>query len=96
MRGLHVEIRRYMPPLWARESEAARALIIAGADVEAAGEEGYTPLHVAVAQGNASAARDLVERGASWDVVSALGFTPRQNALASENAELRALAGKAR
>jgi hypothetical protein len=80
--------------IWARDDEAARALLEAGADVNAKGEEGYTPLHVAVAQHNVAVARDLVARGASWDTTSGLGSSARQNALASDSAELRALAQK--
>jgi ankyrin repeat protein len=78
--------------LWARDDEAAQALLRAGADVNAEGEERYTPLHVAVAQNNVALVLDLLKRGASWDVVSELGSSPRQTALLSDRAELRALA----
>ena len=37
--------------IWAADDEAARALIDAGADIDRhAGEDGYTPLHAAIAQ----------------------------------------------
>ena len=38
--------------IWAGDDEAARALIDAGADIDAAGEDAYTPLHAAIAQRN--------------------------------------------
>ena len=45
--------------IWARDDEAARQLIDAGADVNAAGEDGYTPIHAALAQSNVALARRL-------------------------------------
>ena len=49
--------------IWAEDNEAARALIDAGADVNASGEDSYTPLHAAIAQRNATLARRLTDRG---------------------------------
>jgi ankyrin repeat protein len=85
--ALHVAI-------WAQDDQAARALLEAGADVNAPGEDGYTPLHVAVAQNNVAIARDLVARGASWDTINEFGSSSRRNALASNSQELKALAQK--
>ena len=45
--------------IWAGDDEAARQLIDAGADVNAAGEDGYTPIHAALAQSNVALARRL-------------------------------------
>jgi len=80
--------------MWAQDDQAARALLEAGADVNAPGEDGYTPLHVAVAQNDVALARELVARGALWDKVNEFGSSSRGNALASESPELRALAQK--
>ena len=81
--------------LWARDDEAARALVDGGADVNAVGDMSETPLHVAVAQGNAALARYLVEHAASWDIVSEFGVSARNKALRSDDRELRALAASA-
>jgi ankyrin repeat protein len=78
--------------LWAGDDEAARALVDAGADVNAPGEMSETPLHVAVAQGNTAMARHLLDHGADWDTVSELGFSARQRALSAKDVELRKLA----
>ena len=50
--------------IWAGDDEAARALIDAGADVNAMGEDGYTPFHAAIAQSRrgAGAAPDRPRR----------------------------------
>jgi ankyrin repeat protein len=77
--------------LWARDDEAARALVDSGADINATGDMGYTPLHVAVAQTNAVLAAYLSERGASWDTPNEFGFTPRTNAMASEDVAITTL-----
>jgi uncharacterized protein len=81
--------------LWARDDEAARALVDAGADVNAVGDMSETPLHVAVAQSNAKLAKCLVEHGASWDIVSEFGASARDRALRSDDAALRDLASSA-
>ena len=44
--------------------EAAKALIDAGADMNKAGDLGYTPLHVACMKGNAEMVKLLIGRGA--------------------------------
>lgn len=78
--------------LWARDTEAALALITAGADVNAIGEEGYTPLHVAIAQENVEAVRALATHGASWHIASQLGPSAVAAAGHSANPDLRAMA----
>ena len=75
----------------ADDDEAARALIDAGADVNASGEDAYTPLHAAIAQRNASIARRLTERGASWEAVNAFGCSVREAARRSDDPAIHAL-----
>jgi ankyrin repeat protein len=78
--------------LWGRDDEAARALVDAGADVNALGDMSSTPLHAAIAQHNTEMVKYLTAHGASWDVVSELGSSPRDEARRSDNPELRAMA----
>ena len=54
----------------------ARALIIAGADVNAASSSGMIPLHIATSQGNAEMVTVLIERGADVNKVYKNGMTP--------------------
>jgi orotate phosphoribosyltransferase len=77
--------------IWAEDNEAARALIDAGADVNAPGEDAYTPLHAAIAQRNAALARRLTERGGSWESVNAFGCSVREASRRSDDAAIRAL-----
>lgn len=50
-------------------TEAARAMLDAGADIDALDGEGFSPLHNACEQGHAEVAKLLLERGAKWDTV---------------------------
>lgn len=77
--------------IWADDDEAARALIDAGADVNAAGEDAYTPLHAAIVQRNAALARRLTDRGASWESVNAFACSVREAARRSDDAAIHAL-----
>jgi orotate phosphoribosyltransferase len=77
--------------IWADDHEAARALIEAGADVNAPGEDAYTPLHAAIAQRNAALARRLTDRGASWDAVNAFACSVREAARRSDDPAVHAL-----
>ena len=77
--------------IWTRQFDAARALIDAGADVNAVGEDGYTPLHAAIAQGEVPLARRLTERGASWESVNAFACSVREAARRSDDPSVRAL-----
>ena len=71
--------------------EAIEMLVRAGADVDAAGELGCTPLYEAVGQGHA-AARRLLDAGASPHLRNEyFGSTPAERALGSRNPELVAL-----
>jgi len=54
----------------------ARALIAAGADLDAADHEGFTPLHFAAQQHAVAVARLLVESGATIDAANKHGNTP--------------------
>lgn len=52
------------------------ALFNAGADLNASGEHGYTPLHNAVEQGNVDAVKWLLENGADKGLCNSSGETP--------------------
>jgi len=56
-------------------------LIAAGADVNAVGDMGYTPLHVAVSQQSVALVKALLAAGARSDVKSEIGGTAREDAL---------------
>jgi len=49
---------------------AAKALIDVGAEVNKAGDLGYTPLHIACMQGNSQMVKLLVDRGADLFALS--------------------------
>jgi len=71
---------------------AAKTLIDAGADLNRAGDLGYTPLHVACMQGNAEMVRFLVARGADLFAMSE-GDTPFTTARLSDHDHICDLLG---
>lgn len=81
--ALHVVLRR-------NDSDAALALIEAGAKVTAAGDMSETPLHIAVRQQNLQAVDALLKAGADPDAISEFGQSPRRMA-AERGPELRKL-----
>jgi ankyrin repeat protein len=56
--------------------EEIEALVAGGADVNAIGDMGSTPLHEAVETGHTAAVKFLVEHGSRTDVRNAFGRTP--------------------
>ncbi len=58
------------------DAAIVRAMVAHGADVNAAGANAYTPLHVAASRGNQELVRFLVESGARVDAKMADGKTP--------------------
>jgi len=62
---------------WRKELDAMRALILAGADVNAIGDMGETPFHVAMHDPCPDAVELFLAAGADPDVVSEFGETPR-------------------
>ena len=62
--------------------EAARLLLAAGADPNAVGERGCTPLHEALEHKHLQVARMLIAAGASMDTTNRDGVTPRDLAKA--------------
>jgi ankyrin repeat protein len=64
------------------------AIVSSGADANASTQEGWTPLHFAVASGNPEAVRSLVLEGASIEAVNGLGLTPLQLAICYDVADL--------
>ena len=65
-----------------------KRLIMAGADVEASGEHGYTPLHVAASRGDETLCDLLIARGAKPHATMDDGTTPAQLATARGFPEL--------
>ncbi|AEO41918.1 hypothetical protein XACM_1638 [Xanthomonas euvesicatoria pv. citrumelo F1] len=63
-------------------------LVSLGADVNSAGEHGYTPLHNAVEQGIVVAVKWLLERGANKEAVNDAGMTPKGLAVVLGEKEL--------
>ena len=61
--------------------QTARYLVEHGADVNAAGDYGWTPLHAAAYQGLNDVIEYLVSKGANIDAKDALGQTPLSIAL---------------
>ena len=60
-----------------RNNDIVRVLhLLEGADIDAAGTNGMTALHVAAGFGYPELTRILIEHGASLNVVAALGKTP--------------------
>jgi len=64
------------------------AVVSSGADANACTQEGWTPLHFAVAAGNPEAVRSLVLEGASIDTPNGMGLTPSQLAICYDVADL--------
>jgi ankyrin repeat protein len=58
--------------------DVVRALVSAGAELNAQAEHNYTPLHEAIEQEHRDVARFLIEAGAKLDVANADGVTPQQ------------------
>jgi orotate phosphoribosyltransferase len=77
--------------IYTNERDAARALIAAGADVNAVGEDHYTPLHAAIAQADVPLVRLLTERGGSWDLVNKFACSVREAARRSDDPGMKAL-----
>jgi ankyrin repeat protein len=59
------------------DRHAARILLEAGADIDAKGDMGCTPLYFAVMGGHVQVAELLVRRGADPDAQSEFSFSPR-------------------
>ena len=65
---------------WRNDLNAVGVLIHAGANVNAVGDMGQTPLHVAIAMENVAMIKALLEAGARDDIRSEFGLTPREDA----------------
>ncbi len=61
---------------WPTGIEKVRELLAAGADPNAKGERGNTPLHSALSRGRTDSTRALLEAGASVDATNDSGQTP--------------------
>lgn len=71
--------------------EELEVLLAHGADVDSAGEHGYTPLHNAVEQGMLGAVTWLLRHGANKEVRNSLGDSPRELAVVLGEMEISGL-----
>ncbi|MHA6325997.1 ankyrin repeat domain-containing protein [Roseivivax sp. CAU 1753] len=74
--------------LYGRELFPAQALIEVGADVDLAGNCGFTPLHVAVWCNDARAVEMLLDAGANPAMRNSDGQTPLDMAIEADHAEV--------
>jgi hypothetical protein len=70
------------------ELDALRSLLAEGADVDAADEQGWTPLNYAAGRGDAEAVRLLLEHGADPTVTGRDNRTPLMIARAADRKEV--------
>jgi ankyrin repeat protein len=68
-----------------------KILLDAGADVNANGDMGASPLYFAVMRGHVQVAELLLQNGANPDASNELGFTPRSLAKHKQNKAMLAL-----
>jgi ankyrin repeat protein len=68
------------------ELEKVRALLDAGADIEAPSDGGYTPLHFAVRHGNTGAMKVLLDAGADINTKGSCGRSPLHLAASGDKA----------
>src|SRR4051812_8030513 len=80
----------HVAAIWG-DAEAVEMLVRAGADVNAVGDKGYTPLLWAVREGDLATARVLRAAGASPHVRCEFGHTAAEAAVLSGNQELIAI-----
>ena len=66
-------------------------LLDAGAEIDARGEYGHTPIHEAVGQGHIEAVRLLLSRGADCSITNDWGQTPQQTAKIGGKHEIESL-----
>lgn len=90
-RGISGDQPLHIAALWG-DSELIETFLEAGADIDSAGEYGFTPLHYAIQQDNVEAARLLIERGANLQKRdSTYQQTATEFIAASDNPDIRAL-----
>jgi ankyrin repeat protein len=88
LRPLHSAVAHRQPQV---ALEIARALIAAGADVNATQHGGWTPLHAAALHGNLPLVRLLLEAGAVANAKNDIGQTPAALAKTKNHKEVIAL-----
>lgn len=69
--------------VWREDLDGVRALIEAGAAINAVGDMGSTALYVAVLRKSPSIVEALLRAGADPDIRTGFGDTPRERALAT-------------
>ena len=72
------------------DTDGVAAILEAGADVNAAGEQGYTPFHLAASRGNRRLAEMLIEKGANERALLEDGRTAAQIAREHGHGEMAA------
>ena len=88
LRPLHSAVAHRQPQV---ALEIARALIAAGADVNATQHGGWTPLHAAALHGNVPLVRLLLDAGAAADAKNETGQTPASLARSKNHKDVAAL-----
>ena len=88
LRPLHSAVAHRQPQV---ALEISRALIAAGADVNAAQHGGWTPLHAAALHGNLPLVRLLLDAGANPGAKNDTGQTPASLAKTKKHSEVIAL-----
>jgi ankyrin repeat protein len=81
----------HIAALWG-DTDLIEAFLVAGADIDSQGEDGFTPLHYAIEQDKAEAARLLIARGADLHLKDSMFSQSAIEFLAaSKNPSMRAL-----
>ena len=90
-RGSFGDMPLHVAAIWG-DAELVTVFLDAGADINAQGEDDYTPLHYAIEQDKVEVARLLIARGASLQKKDRFGHDPFYPCSFSTNEAMRVLA----